>query len=325
MVDLALLNPINMPTKETMIRIKDHHVRPDKKVKLKDFSTKYEGKTLNKQDAEQMLDIGRKHLAEVQDKLYAHNRYSVLIILQAMDAAGKDGAVKHIMSGFNPLGVKVYSFKAPNSTELDHEYFWRHQLALPARGEIAIHNRSHYENVLVTKVHPEWILNENIPGIDSLKKINDKFWEMRYKQIRRFEKNLVENGTVIMKFFLHVSKKEQKKRFLERIEDPGKNWKFSLSDLKERAHWDAYQKAYEELLSKTATDDAPWFVIPADDKWYARLSMAEIIANEFSKLDADYPVVSPAQKVELQKAKVQLMGEEGGMPEKEKKATKKKG
>ncbi len=313
-----------MPTKETMIRIKDHHVRPDKKVKLKDFSTKYEGKTLNKQDAEQMLDIGRKHLADVQDKLYAHNRYSVLIILQAMDAAGKDGAVKHIMSGFNPLGVKVYSFKAPNSTELDHEYFWRHQLALPARGEIAIHNRSHYENVLVTKVHPEWILNENIPGIDSIKKVNDKFWEMRYKQIRRFEKNLVENGTVIMKFFLHVSKKEQKKRFLERIEDPGKNWKFSLSDLKERAHWDAYQKAYEELLSKTATDDAPWFVIPADDKWYARLSMAEIIANEFSKLDADYPIVSPAQKVELQKAKVQLMGEEGGKPEKVKKAINKK-
>jgi PPK2 family polyphosphate:nucleotide phosphotransferase len=299
-----------MSSKKSTIPIKDHRIIPGKKVRLKDFSTKYEGKTLNKQDAELMLEVGRKHLAEVQDKLYAHNRFSVLIILQAMDAAGKDGAVKHIMSGFNPLGVKVYSFKAPNSTELDHDYLWRHEMALPARGEIAIHNRSHYENVLVTKVHPEWILNENIPGIESVKKIDDKFWDKRYKQIRRFEKNLVENGTVIMKFFLNVSKKEQKRRFLERIEDPGKNWKFSLSDLKERAHWDKYQRAYELALGETSTDNAPWFVIPADDKWYARLAMAEIIAKEFSKLDATYPVVSPAQKEELQKAKVQLMGEE---------------
>jgi PPK2 family polyphosphate:nucleotide phosphotransferase len=299
-----------MSSKKSTIPIKDHRIIPGKKVRLKDFSTKYEGKTLNKQDAELMLEVGRKHLAEVQDKLYAHNRFSVLIILQAMDAAGKDGAVKHIMSGFNPLGVKVYSFKAPNSTELDHDYLWRHEMALPARGEIAIHNRSHYENVLVTKVHPEWILNENIPGIESVKKIDDKFWDKRYKQIRRFEKNLVENGTVIMKFFLNVSKKEQKRRFLERIEDPGKNWKFSLSDLKERAYWDKYQRAYELALGETSTDNAPWFVIPADDKWYARLAMAEIIAKEFSKLDATYPVVSPAQKEELQKAKVQLMGEE---------------
>jgi polyphosphate kinase 2 (PPK2 family) len=197
-------------------------------------------------------------------------------------------------------------------------------LALPARGEIAIHNRSHYENVLVTKVHPEWILNENIPGIDSVKKIDDKFWDKRYKQIRRFEKNLAENGTVIMKFFLNVSKKEQKRRFLERIEDPGKNWKFSLGDLKERAHWDEYQKAYETALSETSTDEAPWFVIPADDKWYARLAMAEIIAKEFSKLDASYPIVSPAQKEELQKAKLQLMGEENGKAGKVKKTVKKK-
>jgi polyphosphate kinase 2 (PPK2 family) len=177
---------------------------------------------------------------------------------------------------------------------------------------------------LVTKVHPEWILNENIPGIDSVKKIDDNFWETRYKQIRRFEKNLAENGTVIMKFFLNVSKKEQKRRFLERIEDPGKNWKFSLGDLKERAHWDEYQKAYEKALTETSTDDAPWFVIPADDKWYARLAMAEIIAKEFSKLDASYPVVSPAQKEELQKAKVQLMGEEKGKAAKVKKTTSKK-
>jgi PPK2 family polyphosphate:nucleotide phosphotransferase len=308
-----------MADKEGMIAIKNHHVKPGKKVDLKDFPTKYAGKELNKQEAERLLEEGRKHLAEVQDELYAHNKYSVLIVLQAMDAAGKDGAVKHIMSGFNPLGVKVYSFKAPNSTELDHEYLWRHQLALPARGEIAIHNRSHYENVLVTRVHPEWILNENIPGIDSVADIDNKFWEKRFKQIRRFEKNLSENGTIVLKFFLHVSKKEQKKRFLERIDDPAKNWKFSLSDLKERAHWDAYQKAYAEALAETSTDTSPWFVIPADDKWYARLAIAEIIASEFSKLKISYPVVSQAQKEELQKAKVQLLAEEGDKPSEKKK------
>ncbi|MBX2894091.1 MAG: polyphosphate kinase 2 family protein [Cyclobacteriaceae bacterium] len=298
-----------MLTDEKFIQLKKLMVKPGATIKLKDFDTEYKGKALNKAEAEKLLEEGRKHLAEVQDELYAHNRYSILIIFQAMDAAGKDGAVKHIMSGFNPLGVKVYSFKAPTSAELDHDYFWRHQLALPARGEIAIHNRSHYENVLVTKVHPEWILNEHIPGIDSVKKIDDKFWEQRYKQIRRFEKNLTDNGTIILKFFLHVSKKEQKKRFLERIDDPSKNWKFSLSDLKERGFWDDYQKAYSEALSATSTEYAPWFVVPADDKWYARLAIAAIIARQFAKLEINYPVVSQAQKEELQKAKLQLMSE----------------
>ncbi|MCE7864466.1 MAG: polyphosphate kinase 2 family protein [Bacteroidetes bacterium CHB5] len=298
-----------MLTDERLIQLKKMMVKPGKTIKLKDFDTGYKGQTLNKPEAEKLLEEGRKHLAEVQDELYAHNRYSILIILQAMDAAGKDGAVKHIMSGFNPLGVKVYSFKAPTSSELDHDYFWRHQLALPARGEIAIHNRSHYENVLVTKVHPEWILNEHIPGIDSIKKIDDKFWQQRYKQIRRFEKNLSDNGTIILKFFLHVSKKEQKKRFLERIDDPSKNWKFSLSDLKERGFWDDYQNAYSDALSATSTKYAPWFVIPADDKWFARLAIAAIIARQFAKLEINYPVVSQAQKEELQKAKLQLMNE----------------
>jgi PPK2 family polyphosphate:nucleotide phosphotransferase len=308
-----------MLTDEKIIRFKELLVKPNKKIKLKDFPTKYEGKTLNKQEAEQILEMSRKHLAEIQDELYAHNQYSVLIVFQAMDAAGKDGAVKHIMSGFNPLGVKVYSFKAPNSTELDHDYFWRHELGLPARGEIAIHNRSHYENVLVTKVHPTYILGENIPGIDSLKKVDKGFWEGRYKQIRRFEKNLTENGMIILKFFLNVSKKEQKKRFLERIEDPTKNWKFSLSDLKERAYWDQYQVAYEEALGATSAEHAPWFVIPADDKWYARLAIASIIHHEFSKLKMNYPVVSEAQRAELQKAKVQLMGEKDDKKNKSKK------
>lgn len=315
-----------MLTDEKIIRIKDLQVPPDKKIFLKDYATKYKGKELNKQDAEMMLDVGRKHLAEIQDKLYAHNRYSVLIVFQAMDAAGKDGAVKHIMSGFNPLGVKVYSFKAPNSYELDHDFFWRHEIALPARGEIAIHNRSHYENVLVTRVHPEYILNEMIPGIEKLKDLKNDFFEMRYKQIRRFEKNCAENGMIILKFFLHVSKKEQKKRFLERIDDPSKNWKFSLSDLKERGFWKDYQKAYEEAISATSTKDAPWFIIPADDKWYSRLAIASIIHREFEKLKLRYPTVSESQKAELQKAKEKLMNEDDGeeKSKKEKKGKKDK-
>src|SRR5688572_9697215 len=304
--------------------IKKLRVKPDSKFSLKDFDTKYKGKVLDKKEAERILEIGRKHLAEIQDKLYAHNQHSVLIIFQAMDAAGKDGAVKHIMSGFNPLGVKVSSFKAPNSSELDHDYFWRHNLALPARGEIAIHNRSHYENVLVTKVHPEWVLNENIPEITSVKDIDDKFWEKRYKQINRFEKNLAQNGMLILKFFLNLSKKEQKKRFLERIDDPSKNWKFSLSDLKERAYWNDYQKAFEQAIRKTSHNHAPWYVIPADDKWYARLAIAAIIYKEFERLDLSYPTVSESQKEELQRARHVLMGEDNGKEEKKKTTSGKK-
>ena len=295
---------------------------PGKKCSLKNYDTKYKGKQLTRKDAEALLELGRKHLAEIQDKLYAHNQYSVLIILQAMDAAGKDGAVKHIMSGFNPLGVKVYSFKAPNSHELDHDYFWRHSLALPARGEIAIHNRSHYENVIVTKVHPEWILNENIPGIKSVKDIDKKFWEKRYKQIARFEKNLAQNGTVILKFFLHLSKKEQKKRFLERIDDPSKNWKFSLSDLKERAYWDDYQKVFEEAIEKTSRSNAPWYIIPADDKWFARLAIAAVIYREFESLKLKYPEVTDTQLAELQKARLHLMAEENNSDKRKKNAKK---
>lgn len=308
---------------ENLISLKEMQVKPGKKIKLKDFATKYKGKELNKEDSTRLLDEGRKHLAEIQDKLFAHNRYSVLIILQAMDAAGKDGAVKHIMSGFNPTGVKVFSFKAPNAHELDHDYFWRHAIAMPPRGEIAIHNRSHYENVLVTQVHPEYVMAENIPGIESVKNIDKKFWDARYKQIRRFEKNLADNGMIIMKFFLHVSKKEQKKRFLERIDDPGKNWKFSLSDLKERGFWDDYQRVYGEVMSETSTDYAPWFVIPADDKWYARLAIASAIYRQFEKLDLSYPVVSEAQKAELQKAKAKLLAEPDAKKDKKEKKDKK--
>ncbi len=309
-----------MANQDTLLSTKKLRVKPDTKVDLTKVDTSPD-KKFSKQESESLLNESRKELAKIQDELYAHNYYSVLIIFQAMDAAGKDGAVKHIMSGFNPLGVKVSSFKAPTSHELDHDYFWRHYLVLPARGEIAIHNRSHYENVLVTKVHPEYILGERIPGIESLKNIDKAFWEDRYKQIIRFEKNLAQNGTIILKFFLHVSKEEQKKRFLERIDDPSKNWKFSLADLKERGFWDDYQRAYEEAISKTSTESAPWFIIPADDKGYARLAIATIIHKEFSKLSLSYPVVSDAQKAELQKARLQLVSEED-QPVKKKKTKK---
>ncbi len=280
-------------------------IKTDSKINLKKVETTPD-KKISKKESKSLLNESREELAKIQDEFYAHNKYGVLIIFQAMDAAGKDGAVKHIMSGFNPLGVKVYSFKAPTSHELDHDYFWRHYIALPARGEIAIHNRSHYENVLVTKVHPEYILGERLPGIETTKDIDNDFWEDRYKQIVRFEKNLTQNGTVILKFFLHLSKEEQKKRFLDRIDDPSKNWKFSEADMKERGFWDDYQRAYEEAISKTSTDNAPWYIIPADDKGFARLAIANIILEEFGKLNLQYPDLNEAQKTDLQKARVQL-------------------
>jgi PPK2 family polyphosphate:nucleotide phosphotransferase len=305
---------------EKLVPLKHLRVKAGKRIKLKKYDTGYTGSQLSKKEAEVLLDESRKKLAEIQDKLYAHNRYGILIIFQAMDAAGKDGAVKHIMSGFNPLGVKVHSFKAPTSQELDHDYFWRHYLALPAHGEIAIHNRSHYENVLVTRIHPEYILSEHLPSVKTVGDIDKSFWESRLKQIVRFEKNLSENGVIILKFFLHISKKEQKKRFLERIDDPSKNWKFSLGDLKERGYWSEYQKAYEEAISETSKEHAPWFIIPADDKWYARLAIASVIYKKFEELDIHYPIVDSAMKEELQKAKAQLLAEKEDEKEPKKKS-----
>jgi len=214
-----------------------------------------------------------------------------------------------VMSGLNPQGVKVCSFKTPSKDELDHDYFWRHYKELPARGEIGIFNRSHYENVLVTKVHPEYLMNEKLPAFNSPKDADKKFWAARYKQINRFEKNLAENGTIILKFFLHVSKEEQKNRFLDRINDPSKNWKFSLADVAERKHWDAYQLAYEELLSETSTNYAPWFVLPADDKWFTRLCLGTVIDKEFEKLKLKYPEINAEQKKQLQLAKRGLLNE----------------
>lgn len=285
-------------------------VPSDQKISLKkDFETDYDHKMMTKEEGEQLLQSGIENLAIMQDKLYAHNRHSILIVLQAMDAAGKDSAIKHVMSGLNPQGVKVSSFKTPSKDELDHDFLWRHYKVLPARGEIGIFNRSHYENVLVTRVHPEYILNENIPGIEKVENITGDFWQQRYKQINRFEKTIAENGTLILKFFLHVSKKEQKKRFLDRIDDPAKNWKFAAGDVAERAFWDDYMAAYDDMLESTSKDYAPWFILPADDKWFTRLCLAAIISREFNKLDATYPVVSEEQKQQLIQMREKLINE----------------
>jgi PPK2 family polyphosphate:nucleotide phosphotransferase len=299
-----------MLTDEKLIEVEKYLVKPNTKVDLKKYATNYEGETLDKKTAEALLETGREHLAELQNKLYAHNKHGVLIVLQAMDAAGKDGAVKHIMSGLNPQGVKVYSFKTPTQHELDHNYLWRHYIALPARGEIAIHNRSHYENVLITKIHPEFILNERLPNITDVSQIDDKFWQQRYDQINRMEQNVRENGTLILKFFLHVSKDEQKRRFLERIDSPEKNWKFAMSDVRERQHWEDYQAAYEAAISATSTENAPWFVIPADDKWFARLAVASIIYRHIDKLNLAYPTLDDYNMSQLQAAKAQLLAED---------------
>jgi PPK2 family polyphosphate:nucleotide phosphotransferase len=285
-------------------------VKEGKKISLeKDFDSDFDHKMVTKAEGQKILEEGMINLGIMQDKLYAHDQYSVLIVLQAMDAAGKDGIIKHVISGLNPTGVKVSSFKTPTKEELDHDYLWRHAKALPARGEIGIFNRSHYENVLVTRVHPEYVLNENLPGINSIKDMDKDFWHSRYKQINRFEKNLAENGTIILKIFLNVSKDEQKKRFLERIDNTDKNWKFSIADAQERKHWDAYMHAYEEMLSATSTDYAPWYVLPADDKWFTRLCLGAIIYFEFEKLGLEYPTVSAEQKEKLQLIKKELLGE----------------
>jgi len=280
-----------------------------KPVYLKQFATEVHFSYIDKEKGEDLLEEGIKQLSRSQDILYAHNKYSVLIVFQAMDAAGKDGAIKHVMSGLNPVGVKVHSFKTPTRHELDHDYFWRHYQVLPARGEITIFNRSHYENVLVTRVHPEYILHENIPGINNVEDITQEFWDHRFKQIRRFEKNLTENGTIIIKIFLHVSKDVQKKRFLERIDDSTKNWKFSAADVDERGFWEQYQHAYAETIAATSTREAPWYIVPADDKWIARLCIAAIINRVIDSLDMQYPVLSELEKKKLEEAKSKLLKE----------------
>ncbi len=280
-------------------------IKSNKKVSLKDIDTSYTG-DYKKEEAEDLLADLIEKTEELQNILYSDGSRSLLIIFQAMDAAGKDGAIKHTLSGVNPQGCQVFSFKQPSAEERKHDYLWRHSKALPEGGRIGVHNRSHYENVLVTRVHPEYILKENLPGINSEKDIDKKFWKDRFESIRHFEKHLVQNGTVIIKFFLHISKKEQKERFLKRINDPSKNWKFSAADIKEREHWDDYMEAYEEAISETSTDEAPWYVIPADKKWFTRIAISSIIVDTLKSLDLKYPVLPDEEASKLQEAKAQL-------------------
>jgi len=283
-------------------------VQGDKKFSLKNHKTDFTG-GYNKEKAKDALVNSKIELSHLQEKLYAAGKHSVLIIFQAMDAAGKDSAIEHVMSGLNPQGCQVYSFKVPTSEEYQHDFLWRHYKALPERGRIGIHNRSHYENVLVCKVHPEYVLSEDIPGITDVKKINKDFWKQRYQSIRNFEQHLTANGTVILKFFLNVSKDEQKQRFLDRIEDPTKNWKFSSGDIKERALWDKYMEAYEDAINETSTAESPWHVIPADKKWFARLAISEIIEDRLKNLDLKFPVLGAEETLKLSETKNALLAE----------------
>lgn len=237
----------------------------------------------DEEEKEEKLNKVRNKLSDLQDVMYAHNKYGVLICLQGMDTSGKDSLIREVFKEFNPRGVVVHSFKTPNSTELEHDFLWRHYVALPEKGKFAIFNRTHYENVLVTRVHPEYILGENLPGINSVEDITPKFWKRRIEQINNFEKHIAENGTIIIKFYLHLSKDEQRDRLLRRLEEGKHNWKFSPGDLKERGHWDKYQEYYEEAINRTSTKDAPWYVVPADDKEMARYIVAKIVWEEMKK------------------------------------------
>jgi PPK2 family polyphosphate:nucleotide phosphotransferase len=288
------------------MKIDRFRVAEGKKVNLKDHPTDFSGDFKDKDEAVQDLEKNIEQLAKLQDVLYAQNVHSILLIFQAMDAAGKDSVIKHVMSGVNPQGCQVTSFKAPSAEELDHDYLWRSQQALPERGRIGIFNRSHYEEVLVVRVHPAILQGQQLP--DDIK--NDKhIWEKRFRQIRDWEDMLADNGTHILKFFLNVSKDEQKKRFLERIEQPDKNWKFSAGDAKERAYWKDYMDAYEDAMSATSTDQSPWFIIPADKKWFTRLAVSEIIVQMMESLDMHYPVVTEAHMADLAESKKILESE----------------
>jgi PPK2 family polyphosphate:nucleotide phosphotransferase len=294
-------------------------VPPGKKINLrKDYDPGYSGHYVSKEDAQEHLAEGVRLLTEQQDKLYAQNSYALLINLQAMDAAGKDSTIKHVMSGVNPQGVQVTSFKAPTSSELDHDYLWRNFIALPNRGNIGIFNRCYYEEVLVVRVHPEFLDRQQLPP-----HLKDKdIWKRRYEEINNFEKYLVDNGIIILKFFLNVSKEVQKKRFLERVEEPEKNWKFSAADIKERQYWDKYMEAYEEMFNATSTSWAPWYIIPADHKWFARLAVVSVINTALDSLKLAYPTVSKEQKAELLAAKAELERESGGSAKDERKEKK---
>ncbi len=280
-----------------------YRVDEGQKVDLKDWPTKVKPYYDSNKTYKEQLGLYKEKMTEDQNRFYAQDRYSLLLIFQAMDAAGKDGAIKHVMSGVNPQGCQVYSFKQPSAEELDHDFLWRTTCRLPERGRIGIFNRSYYEEVLVAKVHPQLLSNQRLPReIENGK----NFWEKRYESIADFEKHLIRNGTRVIKFFLHVSSEEQARRFLDRIDEPEKNWKMSLGDIEERKYWDDYMKAYEDCLEATSKKQAPWFVIPADDKKNARLIISQVILEAFDDMELQYPEVSDAHRDELLRIKKDL-------------------
>ena len=280
-------------------------VSDGEKFRLKDYDTSDTGEVKNKEQSQKIIDNRAGLLSGLQEKLYAQDRWAVLLIFQAMDAAGKDGAIKHVMSGVNPQGCDVHSFKTPSNEELNHDYLWRAHKCVPERGKIGIFNRSYYEEVLVVRVHPSNLQAQKLP--EPL--ITKHVWEQRYEDINAFEKYLAHNGVVIRKFFLHVSKKEQKRRFLERLEESKKNWKFSMADVKERGYWKDYQEAYEEMIQATATKHAPWYVVPADNKWYTQLIVASAIITTLEELDLSFPDVDKEKKKELESVGDSLLHE----------------
>ncbi|NJR18650.1 MAG: polyphosphate kinase 2 family protein [Calothrix sp. CSU_2_0] len=281
-------------------------VKPDTKIFLRDYDPEYTGKYQNKADALGVLQADIEQMGKYQDILYAQNTYALLIIFQAMDAAGKDSTIKQVMSGVNPQGCQVFSFKSPSSEELDHDYLWRTTKSLPERGRIGIFNRSYYEEVLIARVHPEILNSQQLPKIPS----GNQIWKQRFEEINNFEKYLTNNGIVILKFFLNISKSEQKKRFLRRIELPEKNWKFSISDVQERAFWNDYMKAYEDMFNHTSTKSAPWYIIPSNNKWFARLAVSDIICTTLKHLNLQYPKVSDEHRQHLLQAKAALENED---------------
>lgn len=279
-----------------MKTIKLNQFKIDQIISLKEKDTKFDLQ-LDKKETEDELKRVRKKLGKFQDTIYAHGKYAVLICIQGMDTAGKDSLIREVFKDFNSRGVVVHSFKVPTPNELNHDYLWRHYIALPERGKFGIFNRTHYENVLVTRVHPQYILGENIPSVTNIDDVNEAFWENRFEQIRNFESHITQNGTVIFKFFLHLSKDEQKNRLLRRLDKKEKNWKFSPGDLKERKLWDTYQGYYEDAINRTSTDHAPWYIIPADDKPTARLIVASIL---YEKLTSFGDIVEPELDPEIQ-------------------------
>jgi len=285
---------------------KPYRVTDGKKFRLADVDPRDTGglTSEDKPRAKEALQTGIQALAELQDVLYAQDRWAVLLIFQAMDAAGKDGAIKHVMSGINPQGCQVTSFKAPSAEDLDHDYLWRCMKALPERGRIGIFNRSYYEETLVVRVHPEFLAGQRLPTECVTKGI----WKERFEDIRSFERYVRRNGTIVRKFFLHVSKEEQQKRFLERLDNPDKNWKFSANDAKERGFWHKYMEAYEDTIRETATEDSPWYVVPADRKWFTRVIVAAAVIDALASLNLRYPEVSAAKREELAAARTTLLG-----------------